>query len=338
MQPPLTERALHVHCGDWSAATLRASGVPGTVVVNHDPACFGPTPCDVSGAAWYRMRAEYLNGAGVPSAPSELAAGLQAEDRLLEDLSPYDEVVLWFDHCLFDQSILIRLLSLLSSRPDRSARVSLICIGEFPGFAKFRGLGELSAVQMASLAAKRHEVTLAEYGLAVAAWSAFRSSDARAIEQLVAGDTSALPYLAPAAVRQLEQFPSELNGLDRLEHEAVCAAAAGHGHPVDLFRAVSDMEERPFMGDTTLWECVDRLASADAPALSVSGPGPIPRWNPPADLSPWHVTATDFGRDLLSGRADWVRRNGVERWVGGVHLSGREVACRWDGQARRLRR
>jgi hypothetical protein len=62
----------------------------------------------------------------------------------------------------------------------------------------------------------------------------------------------------------------------------------------------------------------------------------VPRWEPPADVSPWTVALTDTGRKLLAGEADWVRLNGVDRWLGGVHLHGGEAAWRWDREARRL--
>jgi len=39
---------------------------------------------------------------------------------------------------------------------------------------------------------------------------------------------------------------------------------------------------------------------------------------------------TEFGRDLLAGAADWVKVNGIERWIGGVHLTGRETTRRYD--------
>ena len=32
----------------------------------------------------------------------------------------------------------------------------------------------------------------------------------------------------------------------------------------------------------------------------------------------------------LEGAEDHVALNGVERWIGGVHLVGREVPWRWD--------
>jgi hypothetical protein len=334
---PVTARTLHVHVGDHSAETLRRSGVPGTVVVAHDPMCFGPTPRGVTGEAWYRMRAAYLTAAGVPVEAGALARNLAREDAALDQPGDADEIVLWFDHCLFDQSILIRLLARLAPRPRGAPPLSLICIGAFPGFVKFRGLGELSAGQMAPLVDTRHAVRPAETRLAAAAWEAFQADDPRALARVCAGDTSALPFLGAALARHLEESPSAREGLSRLEREVLDAVAAGATAPGAVFAGASDREERPFFGDTTVWECLDHLAQAPHPALRLRGPGPLPRWDLQADRSAWHVELTDTGRALRDGRADWVALNGIDRWLGGVHLQGRTAAWRWDGEARALR-
>ena len=42
------------------------------------------------------------------------------------------------------------------------------------------------------------------------------------------------------------------------------------------------------------------------------------------------VSVTEAGRRVLDGAADHVELNGVDRWIGGVHLVGREVPWRWD--------
>ena len=47
-------------------------------------------------------------------------------------------------------------------------------------------------------------------------------------------------------------------------------------------------------------------------------------------LGPEPLALTDAGRRVLEGAEDHVALNGVERWIGGVHLVGREVPWRWD--------
>lgn len=43
------------------------------------------------------------------------------------------------------------------------------------------------------------------------------------------------------------------------------------------------------------------------------------------------VSITEAGREVLAGRADHIQLNGIDRWLGGVHLKGPKAASRWDG-------
>jgi hypothetical protein len=45
---------------------------------------------------------------------------------------------------------------------------------------------------------------------------------------------------------------------------------------------------------------------------------------------------TDDGRQVLDGKLDWIDLGGSDRWLGGVHLSGRDVLWRWDADERRV--
>jgi len=94
------------------------------------------------------------------------------------------------------------------------------------------------------------------------------------------------------------------------------------------------LEERVFMGDTTLWLRVMDLAAGATPlvALDVEPPGE-------RVLPAGTVAITDAGRAVFAGATDWVRLNGFDRWLGGVHLSaapGGDVAWRYDRNARAL--
>jgi hypothetical protein len=46
---------------------------------------------------------------------------------------------------------------------------------------------------------------------------------------------------------------------------------------------------------------------------------------------------TNLGREALMGSVDHVRLNGINRWLGGVHLQGDETLWRWDEKAGRLK-
>lgn len=326
---------LHIHCGDTSAELLRRSGVPGDVMVWCDPVCEGPLRRDAATDEWAVLRGEYLDGiTGLPW--GTCAKRLLQQQADLEQFREHEEAVLWFDACLFDQAILVRQLDWFARQDLGATKLSLICIGAFPGFERFRGLGELDPAQLASLLETRHSVSESELSLGVTAWSALCASEPTAIERVLAADTSALPYLSEALSRFLEQYPSTRNGLNRLEQEALEAVCGGCSRPGEIFRAVSKKESRPFFGDTTLWACIDDMSAAGEPLLRIDGPGPLPRWNPPDVLAPWNVLPTEFGRSVLAGTQDAVCVNGINRWLGGVYLCGQAPKWRWDGERGRL--
>lgn len=328
---------LHIHPGDSSAEVHRRSGLPGEVAVWADVLHEGPLPRDASPETWRHARARFLHDlTGGALDEENLAAHLAKQDAAVAIWRDHDETVFWFDACLYDQCILVRHLAHLADADRRGRRISLICVGAFPGRPRFLGLGELGAPELASLFEARRPIPEAAYALARRAWDALTDPDPRALHAVAASDTEPLPFLGEALRRRMAQFPSTYNGLSRLETESLRAAAAGHADPAGIFRAVSAMEPRPFFGDTTLWSCLDGLARTDPPLLRVDGPGPLPRWNPPADLTPWRVAVTDAGGELLDGRTDRVRRCGIDRWLGGTRLAGTAVRWRWDETKRRI--
>ncbi|HXO27085.1 MAG TPA: hypothetical protein VOA80_07070, partial [Thermoanaerobaculia bacterium] len=50
------------------------------------------------------------------------------------------------------------------------------------------------------------------------------------------------------------------------------------------------------------------------------------------------VAITAAGLGVLAGQEDWIAiRGGIDLWLGGVHLHGRQPAWRWDPELGRLR-
>jgi len=82
-------------------------------------------------------------------------------------------------------------------------------------------------------------------------------------------------------------------------------------------------ETRPFMGDSTYYGRMSQLAEGPHPLLSLDPPGrPVERAT--------GVRLTAAGSRVLAADADQVALNGLDRWIGGVHLQGHHVPWRWD--------
>ena len=158
---------LHIHNGESSANTLKQSAIKGEQFAFRDALIAGPTPGGLTSEDWRRVRTQHLSDAyGVDS--QECERDLLLQEKTLVSFPDHEEIVLWFEYDLFCQVNLIYLLDWFAQRSLGKTKLSLICIGEFPGKANFRGLGELTADQLASLFDSRHEVTTAEMALAAA--------------------------------------------------------------------------------------------------------------------------------------------------------------------------
>jgi hypothetical protein len=324
-------RMLHVTNGDVAAGTIRLSGVvaeEGEVAVTADLLHEGPAPGGLPPERWRKVRARYLAESGYDDYDSCLAR-LTRWDHTLEDYRSYDEVVLWFEHDLFDQLLLIRVLDFFAGRSLGDTELSLICIGEFPGIDPFHGLGQLTPQQMATLLPRRQRVDEGQKLLARDAWRAFRAPDPTALVAIFGRDTSPLPFLAGALRRHLEEFPAVANGLSRSERQILSAVSAGAGTFEEVFRATQAMEERVYMGDSSFDRILRELAAPPRPLLRLE-PGAQ------GSLRSLRIALTASGRGVLEGRDDWVRSRGIDRWLGGVHLQGAEAAWRWDTETKRL--
>jgi hypothetical protein len=290
---------LHITNGDSAAISLRRTGMTGEVVAWRDVLHEGPTPSRLALEAMSDVRARFLASWGAGTFPN-LRRDLGARDAALRAAR---NVTLWFEHDLYDQLQLIQILATLESQPETIAE--LICIDSFPGVERFHGLGELTPVQLATLWPGRRRVTSAQLNLGARAWKAFCSPDPIAVRELLAGDVDALPYLRAALERHLDEFPKPPDGLSRTDRQILRAVSEGNGTLAAIFGANQKLEAAPFMGDTTIKARIDALTHARVPLLSGDP-----------------ITLTSAGHHVLAGEVDARQLNGIDRWLGGVHLVG----------------
>ena len=164
-------------------------------------------------------------------------------------------------------------------------------------------------------------------------WEAFRAPEPTALAEWATRETPGLPYLAPALLRLLEELPAPGDGLSGTERRALQAVAAGAATPAAAFAAYQLLEPAPFLGDAWFFRTLAGLAglveTKDGPL-----PPPPPLGGPDAFLRvPLRLTRE--GELVLRGEADRVELLGLDRWVGGTHIT-RERAWRFDPAGRRV--
>src|ERR1043166_7065379 len=122
---------LHVTNGDSAAELIRRTGIAGQVIPWRDVLHEGPVPAGLSLEAMSDLRARFLasgNGAALP----QLLRDFGARDAALRAAR---QVVLWFEHDLYDQLQLIQILATLATQPETAS--GLIGIDSFPGIQPF---------------------------------------------------------------------------------------------------------------------------------------------------------------------------------------------------------
>ena len=324
--PTTYRHALHLTNGDCTVSGLRGTGLAERIVPWRDVLHEGPVP-DVPEPELREVRVAFLTGKH--AGDHGTAAQLAERDAAVADHRG-GEYVLWFEADLYDQLQLIQILAQLRTLEVPAQRVTLICVGEYPGIAHFGGLGQLSSDQLRGLASSV-ATTLTEAALeyAALAWAAFRATDPTRLAGISAAPSNELRFVAEAFDRLAREYPSTRDGLSLTERRILAAVAGGASTAGAVFDRVAARELRPFLGDTWCFDRIARLIAADVPLLQVSSVEPTGR-RAVAVEARTGVRVTPTGRLVLKGRDDHLALNGVDRWIGGVHLSGDTVPWRWD--------
>lgn len=327
---------LHVTNGDVAVARMREGGIPGSFLPWQDLLHEGPVPVTESLARLTAIRAQYLAQSGYGS-ELKIHDQLKARDARLARAAEHDEVVLWFEHDLYDQLQLLQVLDWLAANASH-ARLSLIVVGQYPGITRFVGLGQLTPEQIAGLLDSRVPALPEHFDIAQGAWRSFREPTPQSWARLLSAKNAAMPYLRGAVLRMLEELPSTRNGLARSERAALSLIADGASGPHEIFAGAQALEERPFMGDWSFWRLLARLARPPAPLIEVEGSERFvypPRVPDGPEFSGQRLSLTGLGREVLENRNDAVRLRGIDGWMGGTHLQAHSV-WRWNEEAQRL--
>jgi hypothetical protein len=315
------ERIVHVCNGDSTADTLSLADLPGEIRVWADALDQGPL-LPVSDEEHYKIRTAYHAARGL-TGPS-----LAEMDRAFDEAAAAEELILWYEHDLFDQLALCRLLSRLARR-GLPQTLTIVSIDRHPEHPNFLGLGQLEPEQLAELWPRRTPLSRDAIDEAITTWIAVTATDPRALPFLTRR-VKALPFLAGAIERHLEEFPDPQSGLSRTERQLLAAVARGVATGPELMTTTQAIDPRYPITDTLLVHTLQTFAQCGF----VEGVPPFPPT--PGAFRELRATITAQGRNALAGAIDRVHEVGIDTWRGAVHLEGRGPVWRWDSAQRKL--
>ena len=191
-RPPTARPSpLHVTNGESAGNTLRQTALGGAVLPWQDVLHEGPVPA-LPRRDLLRTRARFLADCGWGRPPALLSSLERRDRQLLETLREGLQVVLWFEHDLYDQLQLLDVLTLLHTE---EAALELIVIGSFPGKPSFAGLGELTADELETLWPSRRPAVPEVLRPATSAWAAVQAPEPTALAEWATRDTRRLGRL-----------------------------------------------------------------------------------------------------------------------------------------------
>ena len=282
----------HITSGDIVGGSLAKAGLPGEVFVWHDILYDGPRqpgwPSDNTLSARALFLEEYTAG-GLDR--ERILNTLHTQYQKLAEAASHEHIVLWFDACLFDQSMLAHILTCLSYK--EIWKIELLCVDAFPGIEPFHGLGQLQPEQLRSLYNNRCPVSDEQFRFAALVDKAFATQDSDLLSELLETTKPPLPWVPAAVTRWLQEQPDMTTGLGRLESLALAAVHAGCETPGKIFASVAAADTPPqFWGDTTLWAKINGLVDRIPPLLQIEGPTDrLPQWESQFSLKEFKIKA-----------------------------------------------
>lgn len=252
--------AYHIFNGDFALKLWRQKMLPGESLVWREIYLEGPLP-DTEDLACFRWaRAKYLSAFAElsPVDEAQIFRQLEEMDNWILQLPENSTLQLWFDSCIFDQTILMRILYLLDRKRDYSIWVSLYCCeGCCLSLEDFeRGIDQSVKLDPE------------DWALGKRAWECFRSQEAEKMLQLAQQEKfEHLLQMKKALFRCAEEVPDS-NGLTRTQRQILELIAKGNSGFVEIFQGLDAYEETPFLGDTSCQRQLDFLVKKDLVTVS----------------------------------------------------------------------
>ncbi len=307
----------HIVDGESTGGTLRWAGFSKDDILRWRDALYdGPVPAGLSLRQLSRLRSRFwTNG--------RTTTDFDERDAALADCADYNQIVLWFgSDCTLCQLDLIQVLSWF--REHKKNPIQLSWVLEHGGC--------LPREKIPEALSKRRPITSHQMALAAKVWKAFRSPSPEPLNRLLKSDLRAIPGLRRAILSMMQEYPWKRDGLSRLERKLLRSVRTRGDTPAAF--AVGDVLVRESVGDVLLFDMLRRFVKAPHPLLQYAEPfaGKFGSYQ----FNSAKLRLTETGLRVLAGKDDNIALNGIDRWIGGIHLRGHRVRWRWDQRVHRV--
>jgi len=248
-------KTLHILNGDATLYVFKDTKIAGDILVWREILAEGP----VSKNDLWNTRTNWVceNFKTNLSSYQEMVID---EGAKKEDLSGYHDILLWFEFDLVCQINLIYILKQLNEYKGNLPAIYLICPASFSGLPNFRGLGELNAVQLASLQKTKVKLQASDLQFASTAWDLYVENDPIKIATFLKQDFGNLSLLKPALAAHLSRFPAPITNLNHIEQVLMDIISSGVNKKSEIYARFWETEGIFGMTDVQIDYYLKRLS------------------------------------------------------------------------------
>jgi hypothetical protein len=209
--------ALHIVNGDSTAAILKQTNIIGDIVVWREMLCEGPICKLIGSDDFWKLRYSYFE-TEIGISKLEYYDKTIKEIVKLEDISKYNEVVLWFEFDLFCQINLMGLCTYLLNSYRKDITYNLICSGNEKGDEKLRSLADFSIEGFQEFYCNKVKITRHDLLFAQQCWHVFVENNFEKLLKFNFNKSSKFKYFQLAINQHLKRLPLK-SGLNEIQHK-----------------------------------------------------------------------------------------------------------------------
>jgi hypothetical protein len=302
---------IHIVNGDVLGNKIK--GLNGEIIVWREMYDFGPLNSNWSNEELINNRANFFeDNLKIPA--SLFIQNCHNQLDQLKKISREEEVVLWFEHDRYDQTMLMYVLTQLSFQ--NIVNLSMVSVNSYPNISPFYGLGQLNFEQLTKLCNQRVKITSNQIKEAVTGWNVYSSSTREDINKWITDEQHELPFLLETFKRQESYFPSTITGLNEIELLLLNTIATETCSFRDLYKSISPLLINDGLSDLHIAALLNELIKGENALLEIDGS--LSNFGN-HNLNP-NLTITQNGENVLEEKANRLDLIGIDWWVGGVHL------------------
>lgn len=298
------------------------------ILINEDLIFVGPAPATTDLDLWRTTRQRFVGD--LFNVPPGTSFNVYAENGLLmhaERLGEKDIVIVWIARDLPEQLLLAWVVFLFDHLELDLSKLRVVQFENLLQRQRVLTVGELSLENIQEFCPEPRQLNSEEADALRRAWQVYTSSDPSDLSQYAA-EASPMPLLHQALCQLVYRYPDQQSGIGVWDAKLLhYTAEIGPKAARIIGSTMVYAETLDHVGDTYLFRRLTALAYANlaSPLISITGNARIIRG--------CEVKLTPFGEKVLAGEANHVEVNGIDDWVGGVHLSSAEgnVTFRDDG-------